>query len=165
MSLWHLAKNIADPAMGAHLLTPAGRPSKVRVVGVDAEGAGYPIFAHHGDQEARSLAAELGFQLGGSSALNALGPVNAAAACPDEKTVDGLLPKNTPVLILLDELVLYMDKLTEQEVGNLLGFLRILITAVTGRPPVGRNIDDLRFVAEIVKASGRRLVIEDFHYL
>jgi hypothetical protein len=31
--------------------------------------------------------------------------------------------------------------------------------------PVGRNIDDLRFVADIVKASGRRLVIEDFHYL
>jgi predicted AAA+ superfamily ATPase len=134
MSLWHLAKNIADPTMGAHLLAPAGRPSEVRVVGVDAEGAGYPIFARHGDQEARSLAAELAFQLGSASALNALGLVNAAAACPDEATVDGLLPKNTPVLILLDELVLHMDKLTEQEVGSLLGFLRILITAVTGRP-------------------------------
>jgi hypothetical protein len=108
----------------------------VRVVGIDAEGAGYPIFARHGDQEARSLAAELAFQLGGPSALNALGPVNAAAACPDETTVDGLLPKNTPVLILLDELVLHMEKLTEQEVGNLLGFLRILITArLAGRKP------------------------------
>jgi len=30
---------------------------------------------------------------------------------------------------------------------------------------VGHDVDDLRFVAEIVKASGRRLVIEDFHYL
>jgi hypothetical protein len=133
MSLWHLAKNIADPIMGADLLAPAGRPSEVRVVGVDAEGAGYPIFAHHGDQEARSLAAELAFQLGGASALNGLGPFNAASACPDEATVEGLLPKNVPVLILLDELVLHMDKLTEQEVGNLLGFLRILITVVTGR--------------------------------
>jgi predicted AAA+ superfamily ATPase len=131
MSLWHLAKNIADPTMGAHLLPPAGRPSEVRVIGVDAEGAGYPIFTRHGDQEARSLAAELAFQLGGPSALNALGPVNAAA-CPDKK-VDGLLPKDTPILILLDELVLHIDKLTGQEVGNLLGFLRILITAVTGR--------------------------------
>ena len=33
--------------------------------------------------------------------------------------------ENVPVLILLDELVLHMDKLTEQEVGNILGFLRI----------------------------------------
>lgn len=31
--------------------------------------------------------------------------------------------------------------------------------------PVGRDLTDLRFVADIIKASGRRLVIEDFHYL
>jgi len=31
--------------------------------------------------------------------------------------------------------------------------------------PVGRDLDDLRFVSEIINASGRRLVIEDFHYL
>jgi hypothetical protein len=31
--------------------------------------------------------------------------------------------------------------------------------------PVGRDLDDLRFVSEILNASGRRLVIEDFHYL
>lgn len=30
---------------------------------------------------------------------------------------------------------------------------------------VGHDISDLAFVAEIIKASGRRLVIEDFHYL
>jgi len=30
---------------------------------------------------------------------------------------------------------------------------------------IGRDVTDLRFVAEIIKASGRRLVIEDFHYL
>src|SRR5260370_34499798 len=97
-------------------------------------GAGYTLVAHHGDQDARSIAAELAFQLGGPSALNPLGPVNAAAACPEEATVDGVLPENPPVLILFAELVLHMDKLTEQEVGNLLGFLRILITVVTGRP-------------------------------
>ena len=74
--------------------------------------------------------------------MNALGAVNAAPACPDEATVDGWLPKNTPVLILLDELVLYMDKLTEQEVGNLLSLLRILMTAVTGRPQAVLVITD-----------------------
>lgn len=31
--------------------------------------------------------------------------------------------------------------------------------------PVGRDLKDLRFVSDIIKASGRRLVIEDFHYL
>ncbi|MGH7120495.1 MAG: DUF499 domain-containing protein, partial [Acetobacteraceae bacterium] len=46
------------------------------------------------------------------------------------------------MLILLDEVVLHMDKLTEQEVGNLLGFLRILITAVTGRPQAVLVITD-----------------------
>jgi hypothetical protein len=173
MSLWHLAKNIADPTMGANLLAPAGRPSEVRVVGVDAEGAGYPIFAHHGDQEARSLAAEMAFQLGGASALNGLGPFNAASACPDEATVEGLLPKNIPVLILLDELVLHMDKLTEQEVGNLLGFLRILITVVTGRPQTVLVITDpkdqpsgadntaklMRLAREFEQQTGRQATI------
>lgn len=31
--------------------------------------------------------------------------------------------------------------------------------------PVGQDVSDLRFVADLLKASGRRLVIEDFHYL
>lgn len=31
--------------------------------------------------------------------------------------------------------------------------------------PVGRDLKDLRFVSDIINASGRRLVIEDFHYL
>lgn len=30
---------------------------------------------------------------------------------------------------------------------------------------VGRDISDLRFIAELIKASERRLVVEDFHYL
>lgn len=30
---------------------------------------------------------------------------------------------------------------------------------------VGHDINDLRFIAEIIRSSGRRLVIEDFHYL
>lgn len=30
---------------------------------------------------------------------------------------------------------------------------------------VGRNIEDLKFIAELIKESGRRLVVEDFHYM
>jgi hypothetical protein len=33
------------------------------------------------------------------------------------------------------------------------------------RVPAGRDIHDLRYVAEILRESGRKLVIEDFHYL
>ncbi|PZW41844.1 putative AAA+ superfamily ATPase [Humitalea rosea] len=132
MTLWHLAKVMADPTKGTDLLPPAGRPPSVRICGIDAEGAGYPVFARHGDLEAKSLAAELAFQLGGPSALNALGPTNSAAASPDEQTVESWLP-NEPTLILLDELVLHMDKLTEQEIGNLIGFLRTLMTAIATR--------------------------------
>ena len=31
--------------------------------------------------------------------------------------------------------------------------------------PISNGLDDLRFIAEAINASGRRLVIEDFHYL
>jgi hypothetical protein len=30
---------------------------------------------------------------------------------------------------------------------------------------VGHDVEDLRFIADLIKASGRKLVIEDFHYL
>jgi len=59
MALWHLARNIADTSMGTDLVPPAGRPTKVRIIGIDAEGGGYPVFARHDGLEARSLAAEL----------------------------------------------------------------------------------------------------------
>lgn len=35
----------------------------------------------------------------------------------------------------------------------------------TRTEPVGHDVSDLRFVADLIKVSGRRLVIEDFHYL
>jgi predicted AAA+ superfamily ATPase len=172
MALWHLAQNISDPTMGAEFLPPTGRPARVRVVGIDAEGAGYPMFARHGDQEARSLAAELAFRFGGPSALNALGETNSAAASPDASTIEAMLPPG-PTLILLDELVLYMGKLTDQEVGNLIGFLRTLMTAVVGRtqavllitdpknqPADARNAARLASLARIIEQqTGRQATV------
>lgn len=47
--------------------------------------------------------------------------------------------------------------------------IRSTVEAVTEQgatyKPVGRDLDDLRFIAELLLASERRLVIEDFHYL
>ncbi|WP_299039801.1 hypothetical protein [uncultured Pseudokineococcus sp.] len=36
---------------------------------------------------------------------------------------------------------------------------------VTTTEPVSRDVNDLRFIADLILESGRRLVIEDFHYL
>ena len=36
---------------------------------------------------------------------------------------------------------------------------------IQGRGVVGRDINDLRYVAELIRESGHRLVVEDFHYL
>ena len=141
MALWHLANNIADTSMGADLVPPAGRPAKVRVIGVDAEGAGYPIFARHDGLEARSFAAELFYLIGGPSALKAMGSANNTAASPEIDAIKPILP-DEPLLILLDELVLYMDKLTDQELGNFIGFLRALMTLVSNRPQTVLVITD-----------------------
>lgn len=35
----------------------------------------------------------------------------------------------------------------------------------TEKQSVGHNINDLRYIADLIRESGRRLVIEDFHYL
>ena len=89
----------------------------------------------------RSLAAELFYLLGGASALKAMGAANQAAASPDIDAIKAVFP-NEPLLILLDELVLYMDKLTEQELGNFIGFLRALMTVVVSRPETVLVITD-----------------------
>jgi hypothetical protein len=38
-------------------------------------------------------------------------------------------------------------------------------TNLTDQKIVGHDINDLRYIADIIKASGRRLAIEDFHYM
>ena len=60
----------------------------------------------------------------------------------------------------------------ESEIGLKLLAKAKLIASVSGEldskqslQKVGRDINDLRYIADIIKTSGRRLVIEDFHYL
>ena len=62
-----------------------------------------------------------------------MGSANHTAASPDIDAIKPILP-DEPLLILLDELVLYMDKLTDQEQGNFIGFLRALMTLASNRP-------------------------------
>jgi hypothetical protein len=133
MALWHLARNITDLALGAELLPAAGRPKKVTVPAVDASKAGLPVFSTHDEVEIHSLWGELFYQLGGRKALTALGKADDAEASPSEKQIEAIFPAG-PVLILLDELVIYMARLSERGQGNLLGFLNSLAAVVYKRP-------------------------------
>lgn len=133
LALWHLARNIDDPGMGTELLPAAGRPKKVCVVAVDAAKAGTKTFRSHGKNSTCSLWGELAFQLGGEKALKSLGKLDDPESQPEEAVFEKLFPAS-PVLILLDELVVYMATLSEQAQGNLLAFLT-KIASIAGRRP------------------------------
>ena len=131
MALWHLAGNIEDPSLGIELLPAAGRPKKVSVVAVDAGKAGVPEFSAHGSLRLHSLWGELFFELGGKEAVKTLGKADDPESSPREDQIASVFPSG-PVLILLDELVIYMAKLSDRGQGNLLGFLGNL-AAVAGK--------------------------------
>ncbi len=133
MALWHLAQNIADVSMGTELLPAAGRPGSVTAVGVDAGKAGVPLFASHGALEVHSLWGQIFFRLGGEKALKALGKADEPEASPSEDQILTVFPKG-PVLVLLDELVIYMARVSDRGQGNLLGFLNSLSSVVSKRP-------------------------------
>jgi hypothetical protein len=135
MTLWHLARNIGDAKLGTELLAAAGRPKQVSVVAVDAQKAGAPIFLRHGAVEVRSLQGEIAYQLGGATGVRKLSKDEAddIDAQPEERLLASLFPEG-PVLVLLDELVIYMAGLSEQGQGNLLGVLSKLESIAAKRP-------------------------------
>ncbi|MFH1952406.1 MAG: DUF499 domain-containing protein [Pseudomonadota bacterium] len=131
MALWHLGHNIENSSMGADLLPAAGRPKKVAVVAIDAGKAGVPDFASHGNLKVHSLWGEMFYKLGGEKALKTLGKADDPESSPNEAQIEAVFPSG-PVLILLDELVVYMAKLSERGQGNLLGILNTL-AAIAGK--------------------------------
>lgn len=133
MAFWHLAKNIADASLGTELVPAASRPKKMTVAAIDAGRAGVPDFSLHGRTIIQSLWGELFYQLGGKEAWAKLGKADHPEASPREKLIESVMPAG-PVLILLDELVIYMAKLSEQGQGNLLGFLGSLVSVTVRRP-------------------------------
>ena len=132
MALWHLANNIGDPSLGTELLPAAGRPKQVTVAAVDAGKAGVPEFLSHGKVKVQSLWGEVFYRLGREAALKALGKADDPEASPNEGQIEKAFPKG-PVLILLDELVIYMAKVSDRGQGNILGFLNSLASVVSRR--------------------------------
>ena len=132
LALWHLAKNVSNVSVGTELVPAAMRPSKVTVAAIDAEGAGVPDFATHNDATSHSLAGELAYRFKGVAGLAALGGADDPKGSPNAQQIAAMLP-DEPVLILLDEIVVYMAKLDPQGQGNLLGFVSALASAVLAR--------------------------------
>jgi len=132
MALWHLSKNIDDPGLGTDLLPAAGRPKKVTTIAIDAGKAGVPIFSTHGNLKIRSLWGELFFQMGGEKAVKALGEAEDPEGSPSEDQISSVFPSG-PALILFDEIVVYMAKLSDRGQGNLLGFLSNLTSVINKR--------------------------------
>jgi len=132
MALWHLAQNIAKLSLGTELLPAAGRPKTVKVLAVDAAKAGIPIFGTHGAAKTHSLQGEIFYQLAGAAALKALGAADHHEASPDEAAIAKALG-DEPLLILLDELVIYMAGLSAAGQGNFMSFLGKLISAIAKR--------------------------------
>lgn len=141
IALWHLARKVGDLSFGTKLLPAAGRPQSVTVVGVDASKAAVPLFSSHGPLKIHSLWGEIFYQLGGEKALKALGKADHPEASPNEDQIQAALPRG-PVLFLLDELVIYMARLSERGQGNLLGFLNALASVAGKRPQTALVLTD-----------------------
>lgn len=133
LSLWHLARNIGTSAIGTELLPATGRPSRVHVAAVDGAKAGHPVFAQHGGVVVKSLAGELAYQFGGAGAVKKLGAADDVAAQPTEAALEAFLPDG-PVLVLLDELVMYLSGLNDQGRKNTLNVVNKLVAIAARRP-------------------------------
>ena len=154
MALWHLAQKIEDASLGTELLPAAGRPKRVAVAAIDAGKAGVPQFAAHGKTIVQSLWGELFYQLGKAEGLKSLGKADDAERSPSDDQINAVFPEG-PVLILLDELVIYMAKLSERGQGNLLGFINSLAAVVNKRPQTVLIVTDPARQAAYDKQSAK----------
>ena len=133
IALWHLANNVAKPGLGTELLPAAGRPKSVAVAGVDGGKLGTLTCGTHGSLITHSLWGELAYQLGGETAYATMKALDQPETTPSAAELRAVLPADRPVLILLDELVMYMAKLSPQGQGALLAFIGALMSEITSR--------------------------------
>jgi hypothetical protein len=133
LTLWHLSRGIADLSLGAELLPAEGRPKSVHVAAVDGSKAGHPVFAQHGGVVVHSLAGELAYHFGGAAAVKGLSEADSVTAQPTESALEAFMPVG-PVLILLDELVMYLSGLDDQGRKNTLNVINKLVAIAARRP-------------------------------
>lgn len=133
IALWHLGRHVRNTALGTELVPAAGRPENVAVAGVDGDKTGSGVCLRHGDVVTHSLWGELAYQVGGPENYAKVKDIDDPERVPDAALIRRILPSDKPVLILLDEIVLYMLKLTERGSKALLSFVNTLMSEVTAR--------------------------------
>ena len=133
IALWHLACHIAETSVGTELLEAAGRPSSVAVAGIDGEKLGATVCGQHGNITTHSLWGEVAYQLGGEEGYAKIMDQDDPESAPDSASVRALLPEGKPVLILMDEIVKYMVKLSDRGSNSVLAFLGSLISEIGAR--------------------------------
>ncbi|MFZ2055381.1 MAG: DUF499 domain-containing protein, partial [Candidatus Aminicenantales bacterium] len=162
MALWHLAKNIGNLSLGTEVLPAAARPKSVIVVAVDLGKAGQPVFSQYAKTKVHSLWGDIAFQLGGDKALKLLAEADHPERQPTESLISKWFPSG-PILILLDEIVVYMAALSEQGQGNLLAFLNKLASVVSKRPQtvlvVTDPADQRAYAKQAQKLSDARMAV------
>ncbi|MBI3972516.1 MAG: ATP-binding protein [Chloroflexi bacterium] len=137
IALWHLANHSGVADVGNDLVPAAERPHRVDVAGIDGQTAGRDVVSYHGGRAIRTLWGELAWQLGrdaGVKALLAQTP-DDPATLPHLDVTRSILPDG-PVLLLFDELVLYLaawGEGTPQATTTLL-FIRQLMALAATRP-------------------------------
>ena len=142
IALWHLARHIKDSSLGTDVLPAAGRPSSVRVVAFDGEKAGSDVCLRHPELVTHSLWGEIAYQLGGPEAYKKVVAVDSPDKVPDAALLRDLFPTTTPVLLLLDELVKYIPKLSAQGQTRFLTFIGALVSEIQARPQTVLVITD-----------------------
>ena len=134
LALWHLAHNIANPSLGQDFLSTNHRVGQIAIAGLDGKLLGSSGSAAQQGVKAQSLFGEIAYQLQGPVGYNQIRDIDLAQESPDAETVRSILPDNQPVLILVDELPVYLARLDEGVAQKLLATLDILIYVVTSTP-------------------------------
>lgn len=132
IALWHLAKNIQQSTLGTELVAAAGRSKSVAVVGADGKLPGSMVYRDYGTIKTHSLWADIAYNLGGEVGYNKIREVDDAEKVPDAGLIRQILP-DEPVLILLDEIPVYMAKLSDRGRSSLISFLDSLMSEIGAR--------------------------------
>lgn len=109
IALWHLARQSGRADLGNEFVPSTRRPSGVAVAAVDGQSLGANVVSFRGSTWLRTIWADIAWQLGGEDAYRRL-----VAQTPDDPAVlppldvtRSIIPPG-PVLLLFDELVLYL---------------------------------------------------------
>ena len=146
IALWHLANHSGDRSLGNDIIEASSRPVRVAVAAIDGQSLGANTVSLREGRWLRTLWHELAWQLGGVEALARLDTLTPddPSRLPAYDVTLSILPAG-PVLILLDEIVLYIAAqggANAPEATTTLLFIRQLMAIANARPGVAVVITD-----------------------